>query len=417
MSQTKVITQKRDATKFRFSQDFTHDNITHAWRRQPYANKLVVGVVEQAIGKGFNVIDTKTKKPLEKNDDIREFIEEIWLDLKKTIHYERAYGQSLGSMFSDNLNNPFWRAYDKYWGDYDENAQATKYIATNYVGGISAIATPKEFIDGDLLFTYELLIRESSTKKIGISILEPVWDTIFALSSLDENGTYYAIRYGAGIRYMKIPEKKFKDPIFMSKIMGMLKGAIGANGVYALPYTTTAGIKEEFDIASENATQIDFIQLRDLMLGSMSAQTGIPREIWLGSQIGLRSSEKNEDSYFDYLQSIQDNYRAFFKWIVYLLNSYFTWFAEDITIDIDYIKRESLDEEEKTELLGKKVDIANKAGYKVPMDYLSKQLDIKLEEKAEDPLTAFMNKGEPPNEDLDKSEKDPKEPEDKDNEE
>ena len=185
---------------------------------------------------------------------------------------------------------------------------------------------------------------------------------------------------------MKIPEKKFTDTVFMSRIMKMLKGAIGANGVYALPYSTVAGVKEDFDIASESAVQIDFIMLRDLLLGSLSAQTGIPREVFLGSQIGLRSSEKNEDSYFDYLQKIQRGYRPFLKWVVYTLNLLFNWFSEEAIIDIEYIPRETLDDEEKLVNVGLKIDIASSAGYSVPMDWLAKELGIPLEEKEIDPL-------------------------------
>ena len=328
----KTSIQDRNSINFRYGQSFTYDNITYAWRRQPYSNKLVVGVVENAIGKGFNVVDSKTRKPIMKNEEIRELLDTMWIDIKNSIFYERAYGKSLGMFWQfDDRGMPLWRAYDTnhYFAQYDEFAVPIKYDVINRVGGTHASANQHQIIGEQLKSTYELIIREDMDKGEGRSVLEPVWDLIFALSSLDEQGTYYAIRYGSGIRFMKIPEAKFTDAAFMTKINSMLRGAIGSNGVYALPYATINGVKEDFDVASESAVQIRFLELRDMLLGSFSAQTGIPREVLLGSQIGLRSSEKNEDAYFDYLQSIQEMYKPFFKWIVNSLNTLFEWYNEN----------------------------------------------------------------------------------------
>lgn len=385
----RVVTQEKNPVDYRYGQLFTYDNAKVAWRRQAFAHKLVVGVVDDAIGKGFNIIDSKTKKIIKNNTEAQEIIATMWTDLKKTMYYDRAYGKSLGMFFLPaGANIPIWRAYDirNYYASYDKFAIPTMYHITNSVGGTDAQSETMEVIDGDLDFAYEIITREDDEKGEGLSVLEPVWDTLFALSSLDENATYYAIRYGAGIRYMKIPQSKFTDTAFMSKVMAMLKGAIGANGVYALPYATVAGVKEEFDIASESAVQIDFLSLQRLFLGSLSAQTGIPLEVWLGALLGLRSSEKNEDRYFDYLQSIQDDYRKFLKWIVYKLNTLFKWFEEALIIGIEFIGRDTMSKDEMITFIGKKLDIATKAGYTIPKNWLAGVLEIPLEEKELDPL-------------------------------
>lgn len=390
----KPPTQDRDATKYRFGQDFTYQNCKYAWRRQPYPNKLVVGTVDDAIGKGFNIIDVKTKKTILKNDEARAVINTVWKDLKKTIYYDRAYGKGLGVFYlieKEGVPNEelvLWRSYDPshYYAFYDKFGIASKYVVTDFVGGVDAQSFMSEIIDEDLLRSYELIIREDEEKGEGLSVLEPVWDTLFSLSMLDEQGTYYAIRYGAGIRYMKIPEAKFLDTAFMSKIMAMLKGAIGSNGVYALPYQTIGGVREEFEISSEHAVQINFTQLRDMILGSLSAQTGVPLEIWLGALLGLRSSEKNEDRYFDYMQGIQEDYRDFFKWVVYTLNDLFIWFTDGLLIDIEYIGRDTLSKDELVDQVGKKIDIASKAGFNVPKEWLAGILEIPLEDKEIDPL-------------------------------
>lgn len=390
MSSINVTTQKRNVANYRFGQDFDYDKVRFQWRRTPYANRLVVGVVADAIGKKFNVIDTETGEPVENNEEIKDIIETMWLDILKTIHFQRAYGKSLGMFFTvDGMDVPIFRAYDMrhYFVEYDEFGFPIKYNITNNVGGVMAISTGRDVVDDELDFTYELLIDEEEAKGEGLSVLESVWDTLFSLMQLDENGTYYAIRYGAGIRYLKIPQEKLSNSAYMSNLNSFLSGAIGVNGVFSLPYTvSTGGTKMETEIVNENAVQIKFLEIRDLLIGSLSAQTGIPREIFLGSEIGLRSSEKNEDRYFDYLQSIQDDYKPFFKWIVSTLNTKFEWFSEDLLIDIDYVGRDTLSDEESMAVLATKIDIANKAGFNVPIDWLASMLDIPLEEKEIDPL-------------------------------
>ncbi len=415
MVQISTVTQNKKAINWRYGREFTYENLRFTWRRTPYGNKLVVGVVDDALGKRFNIVELKTEgegkdatkefKEIEKNDEAWEVISTMWKDVKKCIYYDRAYGKGLGSFFQrKGFDIPIWRSYDTrhYFVKYDEFGIAEQYDVVNKVGGTHAKADNQQLIDGELTLTYELITRETEIKGEGISVMEAPWDTLFSLTSLDEQGTYYAIRYGAGIRYMKIPESKFNDEKFMAKIKPMLQGAIGVNGVFSLPYTTIGGVREDLEIASESAAQINFLELRDLLLGSLAAQTGIPVERFLGSMLGLRSSEKNEDSYFDYLQGIQEDYRDFLKWFVITLNALFGWFSKEAIIDIQYIPRETLDEEEQTEIIGTKIDIASSAGYNVPMDWLSKILKIPLEEKEIDPLG--INTGIPGEEDEDPDE-------------
>ena len=414
MVQISTVTQNKKVINWRYGREFTYENLRFTWRRTPYGNKIVVGVADDALGKRFNIVELKTEgedeeatkefKEIEKNDEAWEVISTMWKDVKKCIYYDRAYGKGLVSFFQrKDFDIPIWRSYDTrhYFAKYDEFGIPEQYDVINNVGGTHAISKHQTLTEKELTLTYELITRETEIKGEGISVMEAPWDTLFSLSSLDEQGTYYAIRYGAGIRYMKIPEAKFNDKAFMARITPMLKGAIGVNGVFSLPYTSIVGVREELEIASEAAAQINFLELRDLLLGSLAAQTGIPVERFLGSMLGLRSSEKNEDSYFDYLQGIQEDYRDFLKWFVITLNALFGWFSEEAIIDIQYIPRETLDEEEQTEIIGTKIDIASSAGYNVPMDWLSKTLKIPLEEKEIDPLGMRGEPGEP-GEDKDK---------------
>jgi len=396
MSNINVETQRRNTANYRFGVSFDYAKVKFAWRRQPYANKLVVGVIDDAIGKKFDIIDVGTGESIENNKEAMEVIETMWLDIIKNIHFQRAYGKSLGMLFKvDGREMPVWRAYDTndYFVEYDDFGFPIKYTITNRIGGTAAKVDMRDVVANELDFTYELIINETEAKGDGISVLESVWDQLFALSQLDENGTYYAIRYGAGIRYLKIPQSKLTDSTYMNSLLSFLEGSVGVNGVHSLPYTEVpGGTRMETEIVNESAVQIRFLELRDMLLGSLSSQTGIPREVFLGSQIGLRSSEKNEDSYFDYLQSIQDDYKPFFKWIIHLLNGIFEWFGEDTIIDIKYVGRDTLSDDETVEMIKQKVEIANKAGFDVDKEWLANILDIPLEDKVIPPqLDGFQD--------------------------
>jgi hypothetical protein len=384
-----IITQKKNVNNYRFGQDVSFEKIEYQVRRTPYAHRITHGAVDDAIGKGIKIIDFNSREQIKNNAMAVKTISGMWIDIKKAMYDERSYGKSLSQFFKMNKKSdtPVLRSYDvkHYYAKYDKYAVAEKYTLINKIGGTHAISNQQEIIDRELDRSYEIILRETEEKGEGISIIEPVWDTLFSLAMLDENATYFAIRFGAGIRFMKIPEAKFKDKNYMSNIFSMLKGAVGVNGVYALPYATINGVKEEIQIDSEKVTQIRFTDIRDLLLGSLSAQTGIPREVFLGSQLGLRSSEKNEDSYFDYLQAIQENYKPYLLWIIYTLNEFFDykWFSKTTVIDIVFNARETLSDEEKIDVVGKKVDIVVKAGYKVSKEWLGTQLDVELEEEVE----------------------------------
>ena len=131
-------TQQKQVEDYRYGQRITYNTLNYAWRRQPYANKIVVGAVDDAVGKGINIVDSKTRKKIKKNDQAREIIDTMWLDIKKNMYYERAYGKSLGMFYApDGLAMPVWRAYDvnQYTATYDKFATPTMFGVTNRVGG------------------------------------------------------------------------------------------------------------------------------------------------------------------------------------------------------------------------------------------------------------------------------------------
>ena len=88
------------------------------------------------------------------------------------------------------------------------------------------------------------------------------------------------------------------------------------------------------------------------------------------------------------LEAVQADYRPFLIWIIKRLNKKFKWFTEDTIIDIQYHTRDTLNEDEKLDIVGKKVDIANKAGYNVKMAWLASELGMEgnLQEKEVDAL-------------------------------
>ncbi|MEE9410832.1 MAG: hypothetical protein V3V41_07890 [Candidatus Heimdallarchaeota archaeon] len=383
-----VVTQRRKLQHYRMGQNISVENYRFATDRQSYANRIVKGVADDALGKGFDIVDVdQDRKPIKNNTEAKKVIRKMYDRFMQQVYYEREYGKSLGQFFKFG-DEPLYRAYaiDKYAPTYNAIGKLIKATVRNETGGLNPDFVERDLSASQLASSIELITRPSEVLGEGTSVLEPIFDILFSLELINEQSTYYAIRYGAGIRYLKIPEGKFNDANYMANVYAMVNNSESVKGLMALPYATVNGVEEDIQVVSESATQIAFLDLRDLLLGALSAATGIPREVFLGSQTGLRSSETNEDKYFDLLQNLQEIYRLFFLRIVELLNRWFVWYPDTMNVDIEYVVRDTMSDDEKIEQLGNKLEIASKQGFTVPKQWLEEQLGVTLEEKEIDPL-------------------------------
>lgn len=391
-SSIKVSVEKRRDDRFRYGQIFTTRNIDHMVERSPFAFFLTDGIIDDAIGKGIKVVDPETEKVTDWYIQFLAVLNTMFTDVMKGFKYERRYGKSDSILFDSADDALMLRIFSpkNYFVEYSKEYKITKLDAMETVGGIMASTIPHTLTtEDDLDKNYELLIREKETKGQGMSVLEPYWDTLYSLRVLDANATRFAVKEGGGLYVANVPTGKNKDDKnYRNVVREQLQSIDSSMGTITLPMYTDSDGKVIAKPALEQISgdQIDFIAIRDLLIGSLAAGTRIPREVLLGSELGLKSAETNQSAYFSLLQDIQDDYIPYWKWLINTLNKKFNWFTEGQEFDIVYNTRDVMTEEQKIDLLVKKAELVEKLRGKVSDEELSAMVGMTLVEQAEPPI-------------------------------
>ena len=385
-----IRTQQKNAGKFKYGQLFTENAIDYSISRNPYSFYLTRGILEDIYEHGFRLVEPETKELKDWNDDAISFIKENWRDIKNAMILERAFGKSFVIAYSnkDKVYIRAFRASDVMFR-YNEFAELTYVSIQEKVEGYTS-PIRREYSGSKLEYVYELLLREDEyIKARGKSLLEPVWDTLFGLSMLDENAVYFVVRVGGGLKVLKVSDAVWNDTRKREKLIDQVEQWNSGNSVFVLPMPIIGDARNNIDLTLESGNQIDFLAVRDLLVGSLAAATGIPREAWLGNEIGLRSAEVNQENADKIKQKERKNYENFLRWCIWLyqtLNNII-----DDQYEFDYYVTEETSETEMLQNLQIKANIVTRLGFDVDMNEWSDLLNLKLEEKEEVELDEFGN--------------------------
>lgn len=346
---------------FRYGQFFTKEQLRINSRRNPYANFLTYGIVDEIFDKGVEpIIEGQNAKYAV--EILNSVANEHLASIKKACVYDRIYGKALITL-TENNGEFFFRAFppDKYEIDYDAFGRITR-VVTHTNTAIEVLTD--EFTGEQLQWIYEIISTPSEKIGEGISVLEPIWDELYSLSLLNANATYFVVRIGGGLKVLRVTEKDLRNDSAMSGLMRTLHEMDSASSTITLPIVE--GQTEQASLEVLTGDQIDFLSIRDLVLGAVSVATGIPREAFLGNEIGMRSSEVNQEQYFSILQNIQDNYLPVLTWFfdtlikVYKLNVKYS--------AVKFGSHAELSDSDNIALMGNKIDFVSKA-----LKYLSVQ--------------------------------------------
>ena len=377
-SQVFVPTVAKDDSKFRFGQHFTNEQIDYMSRRNPYANKLTYGVVRDAIGKGFKLVD-ENDKDIDVSKDFEKDMKKYLRVIINAFAYERAYGKAILAVFRES-NKIALHAFSKqsYRVSYDKFGNIKEASLSLKIGGTIPSTETVEYSKRDAeKYIVEIITRPLETIGEGESVMLPVWDQLFGLSVLDEHAVYFAIRVGGGLIVVKVTQSQANDPGYMAGLETMIGNMNSANGVMIFPVSDMENFDREV-LELKSGEQIDFESLRNLLLGSLSAQSGIPREVFLGSELGMRSAETNQSAYFSYLQDVQGDFSEFLSQIIDILNQHHNWFSEGLDYKIKYNIRETKTEEQTVNLLETKGKIVGLFKANMAIEDLADLLDLPL---------------------------------------
>ena len=360
-------------TSRRYGASISHDLLKFVIDRSPIAHYLVFGIVREAMIHGFNVIrDGEIDE--DTSNEIREFPEyDSMLDIaERALGYERGYGWSVLIPFRDKHREfPVFKVF--YNGDdaYSEITYDSLTPVSVKYRLMYDLVNNKDAIEGvtkDFLF----IINEGVKIGQGTSYIYPIFDDLVGDLVLSQSTSLYLTRLGGGIKKMGVP-MSFFDEDNKKLRANTLKNleALGYNTNFIYPKGTD-GEEYDFEIYTGTGTAMNIKEAQEFYLNRISVYTGIPKNKFLGSELGLRSSEQNYSYFSTQIQNVRRDLRRIF---LYMLPLY----GFEVS-DISFIDSEETREREKLENLDLKIEILKKMLFlKTPKEQALALLDLEID--------------------------------------
>ena len=364
MSGYQTETQITREGLFKFGQWFSLQNLKYTYYRVPIARLICVVTVDDALRKGWTVVEPGNEKPVKWNQDAQKHIRNHLPELLQAYYFARRDGESLLGAF-EHEGTFIIRAFPK--GDYnlvldDVGAIKSGWATSKY---INHQKQPKHIISKDNRDRFiKVILKRRDRQYEGLSELEGVWDTIFALTMLQSHSAYFVARAGGGKKTVVVPEGHLDDSgDLMSTLLTTAANFGSAHDVAFVP-ATIGGLPVEFKVETvDNPT--DFLTYHDMYIRDISMATGIPGNIVKGI---LATGEPEgaivaEEGYFDVLRDIQYLTEGYNKWFMYQLNDNYELNAkttigeEKESFDLLYATRKVMSVMDEMELLVKQAEV------------------------------------------------------------
>lgn len=358
--------QQYDWSAWRIGQHISYANLRFVADRDPYGSLLVYELPETALAE-WNLLKEKDGEPIEKNDDIKKIMDKPWKEIVKYgAGYERQFGQSyLLILKSDNPTTngqPFLKVYEPAYTEkiaYYQDQTIKKMTLWDFdpVTGKQIkiiIGAEEEQIDEDkgvygvdkLVDLFWNIIRHKKHWWKAASYLEPIWDEIQGLRAIRMGATLYGIRYGAGLKIIKIPEGTPPEVVEEMKLAAQRLESF--NGWFLVPI-------EGAEIAIDSGSgMVNYESLKAVVIQSISAKTGLPRAAFEGIEMERQGGSFNEQRIFDYWRQLQREYESRLKWAILRFNDFHGFgISEDNFPYVEWSNRKTLTEMEQAELAEK----------------------------------------------------------------
>lgn len=384
---------------FRFGGQISYDNLREHYYRDDITYFLCKGLIEEAIGKGFEVVDDNDQ-PLDWNDEFQDVLGQYIPELIRGLAIERRDGRALLAFMSDSGNLYFRSFTQEFYGvDYNKFGDIEEAVAKSRIDGYPSDVDHR-FEQSDIDSIREIILRRREKVNSGMSYMEPIWDISIALYFVASHIAYHVARAGAGIKAVEMESDEHTpvDPLDDDDIDNLIEDLAqfgSANDVLYLPPGVT--LKESL---LNSAGQIKWMELFDILLARISIYTGVPGSRLKGIVPGqLEGAEVNEESYFDVLRDIQEQVKPVIKWFVRRLNDFYEW-EDDPDFDILFNVREEMSEADQLDLDMKKVEYASalmQAGFTKVQAFKKAGIDISINDLEDEPDTVEQS----PNNDQD----------------
>lgn len=357
---------KKSYGLYRYGRKFTFVDLEKEGDRNSLAWFLTYGLVNEALLDGFDIIDTKTKEPVNWNDDFQKILKPLLPDIVFALGNTRLFGHSLIAILNDDFNKTYVRSFDpeNYGIISDKFGNITFAEATEEVIGLPAPDTIQEYeweTPEKLENIYHSVNRITKKRNQGKSYLNPIWDELQSLASLNEQTTIFVIRNAAGQIIISAPSSVLSNAESRATIINAAKDTNAANGLILLPQGDPQDGEGKTEWTIQTATQgFDPVNQRQLWIQSVSAYSGVPALRLEGAARNYSTAKENTASYIEVLQDLQGEYLDELLWLVKRIASRALKKTDFENIEFKFAVREQLTEKERTEELKLKFETLSK---------------------------------------------------------
>jgi len=314
---------KQNPAVFRYWQRIVHAVRNIVRYRTPIGAYLATGFYEESFQRGFDLHDEEDKeqKLTELNERLTpKFIDDYTQKLIQAYGTARYHGYCLMVYFKFQTNEE----KQFYW---IKPKDITKIIIEPGTKNVTELHfNPPIFTDDSKQLKpielkpkdprlEDVLLIGNYSETIGQyrAWVDPIFDDLIGLANTNQQTALRTIRVSSGLRYIMAPAsiigddeaqaklEKFLNNFGMNSYLVFPEGAFGADGKQRFEF----GIK--FGEGSLPSNPKDD---RDIHLEAISGYTRLPRETFIGSELGLRSAETNRQGFLNQvnLAQIKSNY-------------------------------------------------------------------------------------------------------------
>lgn len=301
--------QATTVTTGMFQEVITDGDRTEMFKRNQLAHAIVADVASDALT-NFEIVKPDGEEFSEVNDEFQTlYMEKIAISLLRTLTYMRIHGQAgllIGFSDEKSFSSPVQR------GTKIDYLQAlpkdlVKEIVLNKNPKTQEVILPLtlnyyelksgEKIDASrIIHIHTFSLGETSLN--GLSCLDPIYDLLTVIKSMDWGVGQTMWRQGAGLTTFTAPEGASSTHL---DAIDSAVADINAKSVITVPSGT--------EVKTHHAAGLPPEGFYTVVCNQIAAGSRIPISILLGSQRGtISASEKDRKDYFELLKSIQINY-------------------------------------------------------------------------------------------------------------
>ena len=346
----------RDTAQYRVGAVFDNLNIRQMVDRNGIAEFWTYGIVEEALGDGYDIIDVDANIIEILNKLIHDFDNETELlkEFKQGVGIKRSFGKS-GTVILDSGRLVVFEPDDLEMITIKKTGVLIGVVATEKVGlgaddqihNIGKTKTDRNPITPNeklQLTRFRYRIQKQRRKRNdGKSVLEGIWDPLNTAEIICQQAGYFSIRKGAGL---KIVKADVADEAEAVKIR---------TEISKMAETTVAVIPQDSDLTVDASGQADYMGLIEVPLIFICAGTGLPmaklRGVIGGEQEGSITNIRS--LYYNILKGIQDQEKINFRDQIEILAEMFSWTLPD-GWDIQWRFTQEQSEAEQTDMMTKR---------------------------------------------------------------